>query len=330
MTTMTGRALSPAATTHDLTLSDVERAEIGVLAELLATTEPRLVDDAHWVAAARELSVRLPVRLRETIRAYRHDSGEDGLLLVRNLPVAVDLLPETPTVPESVERGATVPAAVAAMLALHIGEILAYRDEKSGALVQNVVPVPGRETSQSNAGSIPLELHVENAFHPHRPDFVGLLCLRNDHTGTAGTLVSSIRRALPLLSDRAREVLGQARFATEPPPSFTAGEANDVHAVLWGAPEDPNVKVDFSATQPLDHEGREAMDELRDAFLKVASSLVLQSGEMAFVDNRISIHGRTAFEPRYDGHDRWLHRTFVHLDNRRTRGHRAGNGYIVV
>ena len=73
-----------------------------------------------------------------------------------------------------------------------------------------------------------------------------------------------------------------------------------------------------------------ALDELREAFLTVSASLVLQSGEMAFVDNRIAIHGRTAFVPRYDGCDRWLHRTFVHLDNRRTRGHRAGNGAVLA
>ncbi|KAA2257585.1 clavaminate synthase [Solihabitans fulvus] len=326
---MTDVTLAPTTSALTLTLTDVERAEFGRLAGLLADTAPGLVDDPAWVDAARLLSCQLPVRLRETIRRYRHDSGVDGLLIVNNLPVDVAALPATPTVPESVERAATVPAGIAAMMALHIGEILAYREEKTGALVQNVVPVPGREESQSNAGSTPLELHVENAFHPHRPDFVGLLCLRNDHSGTAGTLVSSIRRALRLVPDQVRDVLLQPRFVTEPPPSFAAGDATPVHAVLDGDPADPNVRVDFTATQPLDDEGKLALDQLRDAFIEVASSLVLQSGEMAFVDNRIAIHGRSAFTPRYDGHDRWLHRTFVHLDNRRTRAHRPNNGHVL-
>jgi L-asparagine oxygenase len=316
--------------THALVLTDAERAELAELAGRLADSAPRLVDAPEWVAAARMLSCQLPLRLREAIRRYRHDPGPDGLLILGNLPVTGLPLPPTPTVPESVEREATVPASVAALIALQIGEILAYREEKGGALVQNVVPVPGREHTQSNAGSAPLELHVENAFHPHRPDFVGLLCLREDHSGAAGTLVSSIRGALPLLPADVRDVLLQPRFVTEPPPSFHSGAPTVPHSVLGGDAEDPNVLVDFAATQPLDDEGKLALDQLREAFLAVAGSLVLRPGEMAFVDNRIAIHGRSEFTPRYDGRDRWLHRTFVHLDNRRSRGYRAGNGSVLI
>ncbi|WP_086661051.1 TauD/TfdA family dioxygenase [Lentzea kentuckyensis] len=326
---MTEVLTAPAASGLSITLTDLERAEFGVLAEQLASTAPGLVDDPAWVAAARRLACLLPARLRETASRFRHDPGTDGVLLIGNLPIDTSLLPPTPNVPESVERNATRPAAVAALLALLLGEILAYRQEKSGALVQNVVPVPGRESSQSNAGSVPLEMHVENAFHPHRPDFVGLLCLRNDHSGTAGTLVSSIRRALPLLPAEVVEVLARPRFVTAAPPSFHSDAATEPHPVLGGDTADPNVVVDFAATEPLDPEGRAALDALRDALLAVSTSLVLQSGEMAFVDNRISLHGRSAFEPRYDGQDRWLHRTFVHLDNRRTRGYRPGNGYVL-
>ncbi|MGW6916286.1 TauD/TfdA family dioxygenase [Kitasatospora sp. NPDC054939] len=330
MTQLTEPARTTAAGALRLDLEAAERAELGLLADRLAAAGSRMIDDPRWLEDARVLSCLLPVRLREVVRRYRHDPGEDGLLILGNLPVDEGALPETPTVAESVERVATVPAAVATLVGLQLGEVIAYREEKSGALVQNIVPVQGREFSQSNAGSVPLELHVENAFHPHRPDYVGLLCLRNDHTGTAGTLVSSIRRALQLLSPEDKHVLNQPRFVTAPPPSFQSGDATPVHAVLDGDIADPNVRVDFSATTPLDDDAKPALERLRDAFLEVSDSLVLQSGEMAFVDNRVSIHGRTAFTPRYDGRDRWLHRTFVHLDNRRTRSHRAGNGAVLV
>ncbi|MFF2548454.1 TauD/TfdA family dioxygenase [Kitasatospora sp. NPDC058063] len=322
--------LAPADNRLTLTLSEQERREVALLATQLAYTAPRLIDDPVWVEAARELSCRLPHRLQEVIRAYRHDPGEDGILALRNLPVVEEELPFTPAVPDSVEREAAVPAAIAALVALNLGEIVAYHEEKFGALVQNVVPVPGRETSQSNAGSVPLELHVENAFHPHRPDFVGLLCLRNDRTRTAGTLVTSVRNTLGLLPEHVVEVLGQPRFRTAPPPSFGSGDSGPVHPVFSGSPADPNVRVDFHATEALDEEAGSALTALRDAFLRTARTLVLQQGEMAFVDNRVTLHGRTAFEPSYDGFDRWLHRTFVNLDNRRTRGRRPGNGSVLV
>ncbi|MEV0536480.1 TauD/TfdA family dioxygenase [Kitasatospora sp. NPDC050463] len=323
--------LSPSIrTTTAITLTDSERAEVHRLALRLVGVERGLVDELAWMDAARKLSAQLPLRIREEVRGYRHDPGPDGLLILRNLPNDVDSLPVTPTVPESVERAATVPAAISALVSLSLGEVIAYREEKSGALVQNVVPVPGREESQSNAGSgTLLELHVENAFHPHRPDYVGLFCLRNDHSGTAGTLVSSIRRALMIIPDNVVEALMQPRFVTQPPPSFHAGAETEYHPVLEGAAGDPNIRVDFSATTGLDEDATAALEILRGALLDVSAMLVLQPGELAFVDNRLAVHGRTSFEARYDGHDRWLHRTFVHLDHRRSRGHRAGNGLVL-
>ncbi|MCA6095485.1 TauD/TfdA family dioxygenase [Streptomyces sp. SCA3-4] len=330
MTTLSEIDEPSSAGTILLALSEAERHDVAVLARELAATAPAFVDDPRWLSQARHTSCRLPLRMREVLRGYRHDPGPDGILVIRHLPVSEMDLPRTPIEPDSVERVATEAAAVAVMISLQIGEIAAYRDEKSGALVQNVVPVPGREESQSNAGSIPLELHVENAFHPHRPDYVGLLCLRDDHSGTAGTLVSSIRATLRLLPTEAVRVLQDRRFTTAPPPSFRGGDAAAAHAVLTGDPADPNVKVDFHATSPCDDEAKWALELLRSAFLDASQNLVLKPGDMAFVDNRIAIHGRTAYTPRYDGRDRWLHRTFVHLDHRRTRGHRPDNGYVLL
>ncbi|MFE2166023.1 TauD/TfdA family dioxygenase [Streptomyces sp. NPDC059447] len=320
---------APVEATVGLTLTDRERREVEELAEALTAASPRLIDERAWMDTARRLSNSLPLRIREEVRQYRHDPGVGGLLILRNLPIDAEGLPDTPAVPDSVERAATVPASVISLISLSLGEVVAYRAEKFGALVQNVVPIPGREESQSNAGSTLLELHVENAFHPHRPDYVGLLCLRNDHTGTAGTFVSSIRRALALLPDDVREVLSAPRFATEPPPSFQAGETPR-HPVLGGDPRDPDIRVDFHATHPLDEEAAGALRQLRTALLDVAAMLVLQPGELAFVDNRVAVHGRTSFRPHYDGRDRWLHRTFVHLDHRRTTGHRPGGGLVLA
>ncbi|MEU6019690.1 hypothetical protein ABZ826_38820 [Streptomyces sp. NPDC047515] len=207
------------------------------------------IDDPRWLDAARDASVELPRRLLAAPRAFRHDAGPDGVLLLRNLPVVADepLLP-TPAVRGSVERVPTVAASVVTTAMLHLGEVIAFRNEKTGALVQNVVPVPGSEASQSNAGSVLLELHNENAFHDNRPDFVALLCVWEDPAGNTKLCTSSIRRALPLLSAQARAVLREPRFPTEPPPSLdTLGSVTPAHAVLNGDPKDPNVLVDFPA-----------------------------------------------------------------------------------
>jgi L-asparagine oxygenase len=331
---MTAPELSPPLPWHDseyrIDLTEAERAEVAVLADRLAQTPPGLVDDPQWMAQARMLSCHLPIRLRETVRQYRHDPGALGTVFLRRLPVGDDDLPPTPNVRNSAERAVTRASAVSMLVGLHLGEVIAYAEEKSGALVHNIVPVSGLEGSQSNAGSVPLEFHVENAFHLHRPDYVGLLCLRSDHDRRAGTLVSSIRRVLRLIDRADQAVLREPRFITAPPPSFRMGAPTLPHSILDGADEDPNVCLDFNATVPLDDDAKQVLERLRLVMSDESVSIVLEPGDMAFVDNRIVVHGRTEFTPRYDGRDRWLHRVYVHVDNRRTRSHRLNNGQVLV
>lgn len=328
--TTPSRDTAETAAPFRLDLTDEERAEVRALAERLTRVGPGLVDEHEWVAEARRLSCRLPLRLLERIRQYRSDAGPDGMLCLANLPVDADRLRDTPSTPDSVEREATVPAAVAMLVGQQLGEVIAYRDEKFGALVQNVVPVPSLARSQSNGGSVPLEFHIENAFHPHRPHYVGLLCLRSDHERTAGTEICSVRRVLGRIDEADRKILEAPRFVTEAPPSFRSAERTQPHPVLVGSPEDPDIRVDFNATSALDEEGRQALQRLRDTMADTGESLVLSPGELVFVDNRLVVHGRADFVPRYDGRDRWLHRIFVHLDNRLSRPHRADNGRVLV
>ena len=314
-----------------LRLSDTERHGLADIARELMRTPPAMVDDSKWLAAACRLAPAVPIRIRQSIRQFQRDPGPTGVLLLSNLWLDIDRLPPTPTRPESVEREATLPAATQALIALSIGEMVAYRKEKDGALVQNVVPVQGRERTQSNAGSADLEMHVENAFHPHRPDYVMLMCLRNDHDDRAGLLTSSIRRALPTLPAKTREVLRQERFETEAPPSFTSpGLANLRHAILSGSAEDPNLVVDFNATRALDDEAQQALHTLRGHLASAARTFVLRPGDLAVLDNRVTTHGRSEFIPRYDGRDRWLHRSFIHLDNRRSLASRTSEGQVIV
>jgi L-asparagine oxygenase len=275
-------------------------------------------------------SCHLPPRLLAAIRAFRHDPGPGGTLTIANLPIEDESLPPTPNVPDSAQRAATGPAATAVLLGQALGEVIAYRDEKNGALVQDIVPVPSLAASQSNGGSVPLELHTENAFHPHRPDYVGLLCLRPAPQEQVGTQVAAVRHAFPLIGEEDRIILRAARFVTAAPPSFRSMGQSQPHPILSGSPDDPDVRVDFHATSALDGRAGLALARLRQALAEVRTDLVQRPGDMVFLDNRIVVHGRVAFTPRYDGHDRWLHRVFVHLDARRSRSCRPGNGPVLV
>jgi L-asparagine oxygenase len=301
-----------------LSLDGDERRELDMLASLLSDMSPARIDEPQWADAALETSAQLPRRVREAMRRLRRDSGDEGVFLVRGLPVSDDEIGPTPNVRGSVQRTPTKSSSATAMIALQLGELFAFNEEKSGALVQDVVPVPGMEEFQGNAGSVQLTMHNENAFHPNRPDFVGLMCLRNDHDNIAGLQIASSRLALRLLPEPVRDILRQPRYVTAAPGSFDLDDRMfEPEGVLQGSPEDPDVRIDFTSTQPLDDEARAAMATFGEALAVVRRTFILQPGDFAIVDNRRSLHGRTAFRARYDGRDRWLQRVFVTLDFRR-------------
>jgi L-asparagine oxygenase len=314
-----------------VTLATADAEAVEELARALSAVDNDLVDATEWVDDARRAWDEAPVGLRRPLREFRRDSGPRGAMLLRNLPVDEHGLPATPTVNGSVQRTVAVPAAVLMMIATGLGDPAAFLPEKTGALVQDVVPVPGKEEFQGNAGSVLLEWHTENAFHPNRPDYVMLLCLRQDHEGVAGLRTSCARTVLPMLTDQAREALFSREFVTQAPPSFGLGSDGAVeHAVLFGAEEDPNLQVDLAATTAQTPRAAAALEELRDRFNDASQTLRLRPGDLAIVDNRVTVHGRTGFAPRYDGKDRWLQRTFVMNDLRRSRFQRPGDGYVLV
>ncbi|GAA2152056.1 clavaminate synthase family protein [Kitasatospora kazusensis] len=303
------------------------------LARTLCTGGPVQVDSPEWVARARDAWEALPLPLRRGVRRFRRHSGPHGTLVIGGLPVDQAALPPTPAVPGSVQRRAAVPAALLTMVACGLGEPLAYLAEKSGALVQDVVPVPGQETFHGNAGSVPLSFHTENGFHPHPPDYVVFLCLRADHDRVAGMRVAGLRQALPLVTAAGRQVLFAPEFVTTPPPSFGLGAADpdaEPRPVLSGAADDPDIRMAQLVTTPLTPRAGAALAEFGRACEATARTLRLTPGDLVILDNRVTVHGRTAFQPRYDGADRWLQRTYVTTDLRRSRDHRPQDGHVLA
>src|SRR4051812_30126109 len=191
MSVIVGTTTSAFDQVVSVALDDHERRAVQWLTARLAAGPSTMVDHPESVDRARELSCALPLALRESLRRFRRDPGPEGVLIVRGLPIAGHSLPSTPTRSGSVQRTVAEASSALVLTSLQLGEVVAFRGEKDGALVQNVVPVPGREDFQGNAGSVRLHMHVENAFHPNQPDYVVLLCLRNDHDDLAGLQTAS-------------------------------------------------------------------------------------------------------------------------------------------
>lgn len=264
------------------------------------------------------LAERLPDRLRDGITSFRDTPPDHGLLVVRGLPVGD--IPATPEAYGSNVLGETHPSSLLVALVAHpLGGLIGYEDEKAGALVHDVYPVSSDAAKPLNSGSTLFDFHTENVHHPVRPSHLGLLCLRPDHDRQAATMVASVREAEPLLSAADRELLRTDRYRSRFPLSFTRGTAEDErpvtepHPVLTDGPTGaPGTRVRFNMhnTFGTDAAAQEALERLNAAMHTVHRAVRADRGEMLLVDNRIVVHGRSDFTPRYDGNDRWLRRFY--------------------
>jgi L-asparagine oxygenase len=288
--------------------------------------------DSQSVLKAVELEGRhLPRRIAESLIEFRRNGNEYGTLVLKNLPLDHDLgaTPERGTL--QAWQGAPISTMAQLLVMSWLGDVIAYSDEKDGALLQDIVPRPGAESRQENSGSVFLEMHTEDGFHPYKPDHLSLLCLQPDHDRVAYTLSASIARALPRLSSACIDVLREPLYRIQYASSFgVTGEQHYCAAlpVLTGPVHQPELCVDFHAMEGLSEDAAWALNQLREAMTAVLAGAVLEPGDLIIVDNRAAVHARTDFTPRYDGRDRWLRRCFTVADLSRSRAARVPGSHV--
>jgi alpha-ketoglutarate-dependent taurine dioxygenase len=213
-------------------------------------------------------------------------------------------------------------------IARRLGQPVGYVQEHGGGIVQNIVPARGDECRQlSTSSAVTLEWHTETAFHPHKPRYLLLLCLRGDPD--ARTLLTSIVHVLDALDDDAVRTLQSSRFRTRPDASFLS---HDVADAALGPPQPvitrgepvPSFTYDEDLMIGIDDESQAALELLGDVVRAHASSIALDSGDLLVVDNLRTVHARSAFRARFDGDDRWLQRAFVVSDLAPSAAERTG------
>ncbi|UFJ42472.1 TauD/TfdA family dioxygenase [Brevibacillus humidisoli] len=320
---------------HVLELTQHERMAMESIVRGLPPLDIRNVNDER-LTETELLGRRVPVRIADALIRFRKHSNSEGTLLLRNLPVD-DVLPATPSDGRLAEaKKSTISEYNLLLLLQFLGDPIAYEDEKEGLLIQNVCPVQGCEELQENTGSTYLEFHTEDGFHPYKPDFIGLFCLRPDHEGVAKTITSSIRMAIQKIPATAVSLLREPHFRISPASSFGYGgyagdklpECSRTIPVLSGSLTDPDMCIDFFLMRGTHPAAQWALDVLKEALTSSVQEFSLRPGDLLIVDNRKAAHARTSFEPRYDGFDRWLQRLFVTNDIRRSADGRWRDGYV--
>ena len=291
-----------------------------VVADLVDGPRDRL----HRIAL---LSQELPVTLRRSLVDFR--LGDDGGLVIAGLPIVDEDLGSSPPVTIAPPRHGELARADAMLLliASFLGYPIAQAGVDEGRLVRDVSPKPGHETTQlGSSSSGELMWHNEDAYHPLRPDWICLLCLRNpDRTATSFARIVDVP-----LDEPTRSLLFEPRFHIEPDSSNTASATAAPPPpvpVLSGDKNSPFVRLDpaFMTRSPADDASGEALETAIKAIDRGLQNVSLAAGEIMIIDNLRSVHGRRPFTARYDGADRWLRVVHATADLRRSEGFRTGD-----
>jgi L-asparagine oxygenase len=181
---------------------------------------PFSVGTELFVGAAGRAARLMPAIVHDAVVQFADHGHQSGAMLLRGLPVGS--LPATPPSPLAPADKDWVSEFALFTVARRLGQPVGYQPEHGGDLVQNVVPTRGATDRQvSTSSRVQLLFHTEAAFHPHRPRYLLLLCLRGDPA--AATTLSSVHELLPQLPPELVQVLSEPRFRTAVDESYLDG-----------------------------------------------------------------------------------------------------------
>lgn len=306
--------------------------------------------DYNFVRDAAVYAHELPRPIRTFLNDYKLLEPAPGVCLISGYPV--DDLKIGPTPAHWESKPEISPALeeeiLLVLLGSILGEVIGWATQQNGYIVHEVLPIKEFEDLQINFSSKQyITWHTEDAFHPHRGDYLVLMCLRNtDHVATTFASTDMLK-----LDRDSIKILFEPHFMIHPDESHSErhkpkkqkqGDGFDISLdsayevinqshnmpekvpVLFGDPQAPYMRLDPYVMDPPDNDdAQRAFNHLTSAIDASLSEVVLKPGDILFIDNYRTVHGRNPFQARYDGTDRWLKRINVARDLRKSRSCRS-------
>ncbi len=329
-----------------ITLTDSEALET---CELVGSLAARYGSAEHpeLLANATVLAHQIPLRVRQTLNEFRLYEPATAICRVAGYPIDDDKIGPTPAHWKE-RQTRCVPVQEEILLLLLgslLGDVIAWSTQQDGAVVHDIAPIQSHEHEQLGSGSAEeLTWHTEDAFHPCRGDYLGMLCLRNPDrvpTTFASFDVSALdQETVALLfephytirpdeshqlKNRVDPLTGES-LETAQSRIDKMNEKPEKIAVLYGSPDSPYCRIDPYFMDPPEREdAREALDRLVRHVDDRIEEIDLEPGEVCFIDNFKAVHGRRPFKARFDGTDRWLKRVNITRDLRRSRASRSSS-----
>lgn len=313
----------PGTTGSDCRLTADQAQALRALAAELKV--PGNADPDDFCARARLFARRLPLDLTEIMLRFGERGSDSGMFVVSGVDVGT--VPATPLHNRDGVGASTLFAGQVILVAHLLGDVVYYQAEGTGHLVQDAVPNPRYLNRQSSQGSrAELEAHTEQSFSPMRPDYVVLGCLRGDPA--AQTFVLPASELVRHFTEAELAYLRRPLWTTLIDDSFHpyVPDHNEIRGpfpLLSGSPDDPELLLDQELTHGMTAEAQRLLQQVIAVYSRAKKGFTLRAGDIGFVDNTRAMHGRSAFVPRFDGSDRFIIRTFVVRDLRRTSAART-------
>lgn len=334
-----------------LILSEREIDEIKSLVKDI-TFQHSSVEDDDFLKNVLIMAHELPKRICNFINDFRLLEPSSGVCLISGYPISDEKIGKTPF--HWQYRSEISPALeeeiIFMLFGSLLGEAIGWSTQQAGHIVHDVIPIQGHEHEQLGSSSKELLWwHNEDAFHPYRGDYLGMMCLRNQEK--AATTIAPVDTSY--LKPEEIAILFEPRFTIRPDESHLAKNKSDLQkiqanndnllssayqkmteinskpekiSVFYGDPKCPYVRIDpyFMDMDKLedDDEALTTLNKLIKVIEDNLTDLVLQPGDFCFIDNYKAVHGRKPYTTKYDGQHRWLKRIIITKDLRKSRSAR--------
>lgn len=313
----------------ELIITENEANTLEKLSNCLVGISPTTQVDM-FTSMAKNASKGLPKRIMSTLNDFKN--SQDGCILIKGLPLDENYI-WTPKNNQYHIGETTMLSRIQAIINEYIGEMVSYEAEGNGRLFQDMVPNKELALSQTSLGSKKeLELHTEQAFSEMRPDYLSLACLKGDIY--AKTYIMHLQNILDKFTMYETKVLTRELWEIGVDQSFVM---NGCSSNLRGPLSILDLKdgefqliFDQDLMVGLTTEASDLIDEIIDLYYECRDHYVLQSGEILILNNHKVVHGRSSFSPQYDGHDRFIIRSFIMKNINKLNGKTVGHSRMIA
>ena len=317
---------------------DLEYSEFKIITDLANEIRANPSQDPDtFCLQSKDKSKYIPVRIRLILInfALQYEKNKD-LTVIINIPIDSNNIPLTPIGNNLKVGESTLLSKIQSIFINVIGEMISYEAEGYGRLFQDIIPTKNMEKNQTSTGSnVELEIHTEQAFSELRPDFISLACLRGDKE--AFTYILHVNTILENLNKEEINLLWQPLWKIGVDLSFKLNNNNFIEgdirgpiSILYGSKDNPQLIFDQDLMTGITEESNNIIKKIINIYYNHRIGYNLKSGDIILINNRNTVHGRSIFNPKYDGYDRFLIRCFATRNYKKTSYARLEGGRTVA